>query len=227
MKSFTRFTAFVLLTILISACGSVHQPFKSERGTSLRTIGVLTVPAPLPGLGQRQIKKAGFNFGRDMTSAFVKALRSAGYRAVIIKAPRSAGNNFIEDYGSIRNPGVDAFLDTRTISVTYTIGEVNMRSMLDMYSRPYIHIHSRLVSAKSKKIMYAEMVNLTGDNLYVSGGEVALPWKASSPRKYYFKTSAEDRSSPLKDPKRRSKAVTGLRAGLKPIAKHVVSKIKR
>lgn len=94
------------------------------------------------------------------------------------------------------------------------------------YHRPYIHLHSRLVT-KTGQIVFVEMASLVGDDITVAGVTSAVPWKNTTPRKYFFlaRYSPQDDPGPLAD--HREKAIEGLNASMMPVARAVVAGLKR
>jgi hypothetical protein len=179
--------ALFLLAILsapfsstVLAQGVDPQPFVPPPGESIKSIAVLKIPEPqfgyflgeggsgpgatlvgLRGLLQGWTRPhhpeyAGFQFTAVAERLLTEHLKAAGFNVITVPVERKKRNQLLRNYEALSVPNVDAYLDVATLGVGY-------RQNLNPYSTdekvgPYLCVVVRLVSARSKNILYADTI---------------------------------------------------------------------
>jgi len=234
MKSFR--TAALGLAVLSAGCAGVSSQQFDSQGEPLKTIALINVPNPVQyeavdwgskagmfgavgGVAiqadaktmsealTKAAKEASFDYSREMQTAVAERLRRAGFKLVMVRAEREAPNALILDYGKVPAADADALLDIDARTVGYA-----SYNIADPDFRPYLRADVRLVSAKTRAVLYSEQVMFGYQNPYMSGTQ--LP----SDRKYYFK----DFSALMAD---KSRAFEGWRQGTRAIADHIAQRL--
>jgi hypothetical protein len=234
MKSFGA--AAVALAVLSAGCAGVSSQQFNAQGEPLKTIAFINVPNPVQyeavdwgseagmfgavgGVAiqadaktmsealTKAAKEASFDYSREMQAAVAERLKRAGFKVVIVRAEREAPNKLISDYGKVPAADADALLDIDARTVGYA-----SYNIADPDFRPYVLADVRLVSAKSRAVLYSEQVMFGYSNPYMSATQ--LP----SDQKYYFK----DFSALMAD---KSRAFEGWRQGTRAIADHIAQRL--
>jgi hypothetical protein len=224
------------LLVLAGCTGSNFQQF-APQSESIRTIALLTVPNPSAyqvvdwggkaslfgavggaavqmdarGMGETfgaAAKAANFDFGGEMQLAVMQSLKRAGFNMLLVPASRQAPEKLLPDYSNIPSAGADAFLDIGARVVGYS-----SYNLQDSDFRPHLHVDVRLVSAKTKAVLYSEQILFGYHNPYISATQ--LP----SDKQYYYKDfNALMASKP--------KALEGLKRGVEAVADHIAARLK-
>jgi len=228
--------AILAAAALVAGCGGAPSQQFDPKGEPLRTIALIAVPSPVQyeavdyggkagmfgAIGGAVIaadaktmtealtkatKAASFDYGREMQAALTERLKRAGFKGVVVRAEREAPKELIADYAKIPAADADALLDVDARMVGYATYNIN-----DPDFRPYLTADVRLVSAKTRAVLYSERIMFGYQNPYMSATQ--LP----SDRKYYFK----DFSALMAD---KPRALEGWRQGTRAIADHVAQRI--
>src|SRR5262249_13038999 len=231
-----RGAAAVGLAVLSAGCVGVSPQQFNPQGEPLKAIALIDVPNPAQyqasdygskaamfgAVGGVAIaldaktmsetltaaaKEASFDYGREMQAAVTERLRRAGFKVVMVRAEREAPNAPIPDYGKVPAADADALLDIDARMVGYASA-----SITDSDFRPYLHADVRLVSAKTRAVLYSEQVMFGYQNPFMSATQ--LP----SDRKYYFK----DFGALMAD---KPRAFEGWRQGTRAIADHIAQSL--
>ena len=215
----------LVISFIVGACApSIRQSITPDQARTIRTIGVISVLNPTGTLGGEQLRKASFDFGTPMTQSIKKALKQLGYAVVPIVYRNRNSSQFLADYSSLPPSRADAVLDTRVIFAGYAQELVPFRVR---NHRVYIHLHSRLVSTKTKEVLYSEMVSLIGDKIHVGREVHFAPWKESEPKKYFFRQPVNVVNYPGPLGEHKAKATEGLRAGMGPVARSLTAGLRK
>jgi hypothetical protein len=230
-----RFAALALAAWLAGCTGASSQQFNPQ-GESIKSIALIEVPDPglyqvtdwggagsmLGALGgaatqadaktmsatlTKAVAEANFDYAREMQAALTERLKRAGFSVAPVRAQRAAPDKLLSDYGNLPAGGADALLDMDARVVGYSSYSIQDRDF-----RPHIHVDVRLVSAKTKAVLYSEQILFGYSNPYMSATQ--LP----SDRQYYFK----DFNALMAD---RAKSLEGLRRGTQSIAEHVAKRL--
>lgn len=228
----------LLGAILVSGCatGVSYQEFKSD-GAPIKTIAVLSVANPVnyhamdfgsPAMAfgavggavagasaasatekfNEAVKTAKFDFSREMAARLAQHLKEQGFKVIAVSVTRETPLKMVEDYSKVPTAGADAILDVGTRMVGYST--VNM---LDRDFRPHVQLDFRLVSARSRSVLYSEQVLFGYHNPFMSATEL------SSDKQYYFK----DFDALMAD---KNKALQGIKEGADALAKHVAGRLR-
>jgi hypothetical protein len=226
----------VATALLLAGCGGAPSQQFDPKGEPLKTIALISVPSPVQyeavdyggkagmfgALGGAAIaadaktmsealtkatKAASFDYGREMQAAMTERLRQAGFKVVVVRAEREAPNALVSDYAKVPAGDADALLDVDARMVGYATYNIN-----DPDFRPYLTADVRLVSAKTRAVLYSERIMFGYQNPYMSATQ--LP----SDRKYYFK----DFGALMAD---KPRALEGWRQGTRAIADHVAQRL--
>ncbi len=225
------------LAAFVIGCGGASFQQFNPQGESVRTIALLTVPNPTQyqavdwgskaglfgALGGAAIqadartmseaftaaaKAANFEFSREMQTAVVERLKRAGFNVVPVRVEREAPEKLLSDYAKVSASGADALLDIDARVVGYSTYNIQ-----DTDFRPHIHVDVRLVSARTKTVLYSEQILFGYQNPYMSATQ--LP----SDKQYYFKDfNALMASKP--------RAFEGLKRGTEMVAEHVAKRLR-
>jgi hypothetical protein len=228
--------AILAIAALVAGCGGVPSQQFDPKGEPVRTIALISVPSPAQyeavdyggkagmfgAIGGTVIaadaktmsetltkaaKESSFDYGREMQAAVTERLKRAGYKVVIVRAERAAPKELVADYAKVPAADADALLDIDARMVGYATYNIN-----DPDFRPYLQADVRLVSAKTRAVLYSEQVMFGYQNPYMSATQ--LP----SDRKYYFK----DFGALMAD---KPRAFEGWRQGTRAIADHVAQRL--
>jgi hypothetical protein len=233
MKSFR--TAAVGLAVLIAGCGGVTLQQFDPKGEPIRTIALISVPNPLqyeatdPSVGSmfgaiggvaiaaeaktmsetltKAAREANFDYGREMQAAVAERLKRAGYKVVVVRAERGTPKELVVDYAKVPASDADALLDIDARMVGYVTYNIADRDF-----RPWLLADVRLVSVKTRAVLYSEQVMFGYHNPYMSATQ--LP----SDKKYYFK----DFTALMAD---KPRAFEGWRQGTRAIADHIAQRL--
>src|SRR5262249_42256036 len=230
-------TAALGLTVLAAGCatGVTSQQFNPQ-GETLKTIALISVPNPVQytaidfggkaglfgAIGGAAIaadaktmsetltktaSDARFDYSREMQAALVDRLKRAGFKVVMVRAEREAPTALLSDYAKVPAGEADALLDVDARTVGYATYNIT-----DPDFRPYVMADVRLVSAKTRAVLYSEQIMFGYHNPFMSATQ--LP----SDKKYYFK----DFDALMAD---KPRAVEGMREGPKVSAAHVAHRL--
>lgn len=224
------------LAALVAACGGASSQQFNPQGETIKTIALITVPNPtqyqavdwggkaslfgaVGGVATqadaktmsraltKAVKDANFDYSRAMQAALADRLKRAGFNVVAASARREAPEKLLSDYGNVPAGGADALLDINARVVGYST--YNIR---DPDFRPHIQADVRLVSAKTRTVLYAEQVLFGYHNPFISATH--LP----SGKQYYFK----DFSLLMAN---QARAIEGLRRGTEAVADHIAKRL--
>jgi len=225
------------LAAFVLGCGGVSFLQFNPQGDSVRTIALLTVPNPtqyqtvdwggkagffgaVGGVAIQAdartmteafttaVKAGNFDFSREMQAAVVERLKRSGFNVVVVRAEREAPEKLLSDYGKVPSPGADALLDIDARVVGYSTYNIQ-----DPEFRPHIYVDVRLVSAKTKAVLYSEQILFGYHNPYLSATQ--LP----SEKQYYFKDFSVLMAN-------KARAFEGLRRGTDAVAGHIAKRLK-
>jgi hypothetical protein len=233
MKSFR--TAAVGLAVLIAGCGGVTLQQFDPKGEPIRTIALISVPNPVQyeaadgskastfgviGAAAmtadaktmsetltKAAREANFDYSREMQAAVTERLKRAGYKVIVVRAERGTAKELVADYAKVPAADADALLDIDARMVGYVTYNIT-----DPDFRPYLLADVRLVSAKTRAVLYSEQVMFGYNNPYMSATQ--LP----SDKKYYFK----DFTALIAD---KPRAFEGWRQGTRAIADHIAQRL--
>jgi hypothetical protein len=224
------------LAALVAGCGGASSQQFDPRREAIKTIALITVPAPsqyqavdwggkasLFGAAggvatqadaktmsvalTKAAKDANFEYSREMQTALAERLKGAGFKVVAVSAQREAPEKLLSDYSQVPSGGADALLDIDARNVGYSSYNIQ-----DPELRPHVHVDVRLVSAKTHAVLYSDQIMFGYHNPYMSA--IQLP----SERQYYFK----DFGTLMADQPR---ALRGLRSGTQAIAEHIAKRL--
>src|SRR5215510_11033623 len=229
-------TATLCLAVLIAGCSGVTlQQFDPKR-EPIRTIALISVPNAVQyeatdygskagmfgAIGAaamtvdaktmsealtKAAREANFDYSREMQAAVTERLKRAGYKVVVVRAERGTPKELVADYAKVPVADADALLDIDARHVGYTTYNI-----YDPDFRPYLLADVRLVSAKTRAVLYSEQVMFGYHNPYMSATQ--LP----SDKKYYFK----DFTALMAD---KPRAFEGWRQGTGAISDHLVQRL--
>jgi len=168
------------LSSTVLAQGVDPQPFMPPSDESIKSIALLKIPEPqfgyflgeggsgpgatlagLRGLLQgwtrpKHPEYAGFQFTAVAERLLTEHLKAAGFNVITVPVERKKRYQVLRNYKALSVPNVDAYLDVAPLGVGY-------RQSLNPYSTaeevgPYLCVVVRLVSARSKNILYADTI---------------------------------------------------------------------
>jgi len=224
------------IAVLAAGCGGVASQQFDPKGEPIRTIALISVPNPavyeavdygskagmFGAIGGTVIaadaktmsetltkaaRDASFDYSREMQAAVTERLKRAGYKVVVVRAERGTPKELVADYAKVPAADADALLDIDARMVGYATYNMN-----DPDFRPYVQADVRLVSAKTRSVLYSEQIMFGYQNPYMSATQ--LP----SDRKYYFK----DFGALIAD---KPRAFEGWRQGTRAIADHLAHRL--
>ncbi|MFC1589820.1 hypothetical protein ACFL3P_06085 [Pseudomonadota bacterium] len=142
---------------------------KPEVLAPIKSIALLNIPNPhyyLPYrlevgstiVGKDTIKYKGFNFSAITQQHLIEYLEANGYRVILLSVKRDRQYELLDDYSQLNIDDVDAFLDLAPVQIGFTINPWGWKGIHGSELRPHMSVVVRLVSADSKKILYAESV---------------------------------------------------------------------
>src|SRR5262245_25348519 len=175
-------TATLGLAALIAGCGGVTLQQFDPKGEPIRTIALISVPNPdqyeaadygskagmFGAIGGAAIaaeaktmsetltkaaREANFDYSREMQAAVSERLKRPGYKVVVVRADRGTPEDLVADYAKVPVADADALLDIDARMVGYVSYNIN-----DPDFRPYLLADVRLVSAKTRAVLYSEQV---------------------------------------------------------------------
>lgn len=150
----------------------------------IKSIALLNIPNPhcyLPYyldaeptiVGKDTRKYEGFNFSVITQQHLIELLEAKGYHVILFSVNRDNPHKLLDDYSHLNIPDVDAFLDLAPVKVGFNMSPWTHESLV--YG-PYVSLVVRLVSADSKKILYAESVQYGyGKNYFIEGSKIDAP----------------------------------------------------
>jgi hypothetical protein len=154
------------------------KPFEAPPGESIKTIGLLKIDEPwgyflgeggvssfgIAGILVSTFKRpkhpeyeqAGFRFPDIAERVLTEHLKAAGFNVISVPVERKKSYQPLHDYKALSVPNVDAYLDVFSGGVGYRQSD----SAPDFAQKvgPYVVISAQLVSARSKKILYADTI---------------------------------------------------------------------
>lgn len=236
MKPGKYLLVFTAFAALLGCAGTNYQQYDAKRDP-VHSIALLTVPNPsqyqvvdwggkaslfgaVGGVATQvsartmsqaftaAVKTARFDYGREMQATITERLRRAGFAVMQVSVPRTAPEKPLSDYTNVPTAGADALLDIDARVVGYSSYNIT-----DPELRPHIHVDVRLVSAKTKFVLYSEQILFGYHNPYLSATQ--LP----SSKRYYYKTFNAVMAN-------KSQAMQGLKSGMEAIADHIVARLK-
>lgn len=229
-------TATLCLAALIAGCGGVTLQQFDPKSEPIRTIALISVPNPVQyeatdygskagvfgAIGGAAIaadaktmsetltkaaREANFDYSREMQAAVTERLKRVGYKVIVVRAERGTPKELVADYAKVPAADADALLDIDARTVGYVSYNIN-----DPDFRPYLLADVRLVSAKTRAVLYSEQVMFGYHNPYMSATQ--LP----SDNKYYFK----DFTALMAD---KPRAFEGWRQGAGAISDHIAQRL--
>jgi len=229
-------TATLCLATLIAGCGGVNLQQFDPKGVPIRTIALISVPNPdqyeavdygskasmfgaIGGVAiaaeaktmsetlTKAAREVNFDYSREMQAAVTERLKRAGYKVVVVRAERGTPKELVADYAKVPAADADALLDIDARMVAYVSYNIN-----DPDFRPYLLADVRLVSAKTRAVLYSEQVMFGYHNPLISATQ--LP----SDKKYYFK----DFTALMAD---KPRAFEGWRQGTQAISDHIAQRL--
>src|SRR5262245_33615952 len=233
MKSFR--TAAVALAVLSAGCGGVTLQQFDPKGEPIKTIALISVPNPdqyeavdygspagmFGAIGGAAIaaeaktmsetltkaaREANFDYSREMQAAVTERLKRAGYKVVVVRAERGTPKELVGDYAKVPRTPMRCSTSTRA---WWAILATNIN---DPEFRPYLLAEVRLVSAKTRTVLYSEQLMFGYHNPLMSATQ--LP----SDKKYYFK----DFTALMAD---KPRAFEGWRQGTQAISDHIAQRL--
>lgn len=222
--------------VIVGCAGSSYQQYDAKRNP-VHSIALLTIPNPsqyqvvdwggkaslfgaaggiatqasartMSAAFSAAVKTVRFDYSREMQATVIQRLRRAGFVVTPVPASREAPEKLLSNYDNVPTAGADALLDIDARVVGYSSYNIT-----DPELRPHIHVDVRLVSAKSKAVLYSEQILFGYHNPYMSATQ--LP----SSKRYYYKTfNAVMANKP--------QAMQGLKSGMEAIADRIVAQLK-
>lgn len=182
----------------------------------IKSIALLNIPNPhyyLPYHLDRDTKKyEGLNFSAITQQHLIAYLEAKGYRVIVTSVDRDNPYKLLDDYSHLNIPDVDAFLDLAPVGVGFNMSPWTHESIV--YG-PNVSVVVRLVSADSKKILYAESVQYGyGKNPFIEGIKIDAP----------LDDNFEDRDT-LKS--QNEKAIEQLVRGIDAVSRVIAEKLSR
>jgi hypothetical protein len=192
--------AFLSTALSSAALAQAFKPksFVAPPGEPIKTIAVLKIGEPwgyflgeggvssfgLAGLFASQFKRpkhpeyesAGFRFSVVAERLLTEHLKAAGFKVVTVTVEREKPYQLLRNYKALSVPSVDAYLDVVSRGVGYRQSD----SAPDFARKvgPYVLVSVRLVSARSKKILYADTIEYgwrKAHQLGLPGSEIDAP----------------------------------------------------
>jgi hypothetical protein len=225
------------ILVLLTSC-TVYSPkdFKHDPSEKIRTIAILTMKDPpayqlnfskkfkrqviiggvnvsaIKGIREDinktttfnkfndQLRAQHFSIAESMTYQMTKQLAASGYTVITTYVERPGG--LLSEYTKIRSAGADAFLDVAPLQVGYS---EQVSGWI-----PFVGVKVRLVSTKSRTVLYDDKI------VFFHRQENQSLWPNA---KYRFNdTGLMLNNMPL--------AVEGFNSGSQAIAEHLVSLLK-
>lgn len=118
--------------------------------TAIKGIGANIDKRHAPGKFNDQLRAHRFSMAESLTYYIYQKLTEAGYTVITMYVDRGIGG-FNSDYTKLRSGGADAFLDVSPRNVEYR--------EYDTGWEPHAEVHVRLVSARSKSVLYDRVVS--------------------------------------------------------------------
>src|SRR5262245_28630024 len=228
-------TVTLCLAALIAGCGGVALQQFASKSEPIRTIALISIPNPeqyeaadgskasmfgvigaaamtvdaktMSEALTKAAREANFDYSREMQAAVTERLKRAGYKVVVVRAERGTPKELVGDYAKVPAADADALLDIDARMVGYVSYNIN-----DPDFRPYLLADVRLVSAKTRAVLYSEQVMFGYHNPLMSATQ--LP----SDKKYYFK----DFTALMAD---KPRALEGWRQGTRAISDHIAQRL--
>jgi hypothetical protein len=159
------------------------QPFMPPQGESIKTIALLTIPEPagyflgegglsaggaligIPAIvvdvvsvpNHPEYQSTDFHFSAVAERRLTEHLKAAGFSVVSVPVDREKPNQLLRDYQALSVSNVDAYLDVAVLGVGYRKSNSGAWPFAHKVG-PYVAVAVRLVSARSKKILYADII---------------------------------------------------------------------
>lgn len=238
------FTAVLTMTIALSSCSSgglglaigikqekwMEQKFifseiitEPDVFAPIKSIALLNIPNPHyylpyylevePTVAGKETKRyEGFNFSVIAQQRLKEYLKEEGYHVILVSVNRDNRYKLLDDYSRLNIPEADAFLDLAPVEVGF---KKNPWNPFASEVGPHVSVVVRLVSAKSKKILYAESVQYGYDK-----NPLFDSTRIDSPPDDYF----EDMNT-LKS--KNEKAVEQLAHGVDAISRAIAERLSR
>jgi hypothetical protein len=183
--------AFLSTALSSSAFAQAFKPksFVAPPGEPIKTIALLKIGEPwgyflgeggvssfgFAGLFAGQFKRpkhpeyesAGFRFAVVAERVLTEHLKAAGFNVITVPVEREKPYQLLRNYKALSVPNVDAYLDVVSGGVGYRQSD----SAPDFARKlgPYVLVYVRLVSARSKEILYADAIEYAWRKAHRSG----------------------------------------------------------
>lgn len=239
MQQLSRTFSLLLITLLVTACGTKTVAIKGGATANLQKIAIIKVDNPdiyaasdfgniglafgalgAAGAGASTATKTErltaimqqeqFQFGEELTRLIQEMLTANHYQSSQVEIERTEMGKPLTDYSGITDQGVDAILDVALINVGYA----TEHPMLSPQWRPSAQLLVSLVDAKTHEVLLQEKVMYGYHNPFLSGTDV------DAPKRFHFNDSdALFASAP--------QLVDGLKVSANILASHITGHIKR
>lgn len=159
-----------------------RKPFAGSSGEPIKTIALVKVGEPwgyFLGEGgaslirpkHREYEQAGFRFDTVAERLLTAHLKAAGFNVISVPVERKKPYYLLPNYKALSTANVDAYLDI----ATGMMGGVGYRkkfaaSVFASKVGPYVRVFVQLVSARSKKVLYAEMIEYSWSKGHTPSG---------------------------------------------------------
>lgn len=192
--------AFLGTTLSSVAVAQVVEPqsFLPPPGESIKTIALLKVPEPrgyflgegglsaggailgIPGIlvdtfstpNHPEYESADFHFSAAAERLLTEHLKAAGFSVISVPVDRKKPNQLLRmrNYKALSVPNVDAYLDVVALGIGYRKSFSGAWPFAHKVG-PYVSVAVRLVSARSKKILYADIIEYAWSKAHNPGVE--------------------------------------------------------
>jgi len=179
------------------------QPFLPPPGESIKSIALLKISEPrgyflgegglgaggaifgIPGIlvdtfktpNHPEYESVDFHFSAVAERRLTEHLKAAGFSVVSVPVDRKKPNQLLRDYKGLSVPNVDAYLDIAALGVGYRKSFSGAWPFAHKVG-PYVSVAVRLVSARSKQILYADIIEYAWSkarNPGVEGTDIDAP----------------------------------------------------
>lgn len=239
MKTVIRLTGMLVLTMYLTACGSMKVAVNPDEISAIHDIAIIEVSEPLTYVGNdfgsigaalgavggalvatssneatksidSVANREGFIAGKYLTEILQDELTKSGYRVRLISADREKSNELIHDYMNVDSNGADAVLDV----AIFSIGYATEHPLLSPHWRPSSVIKVNLIDTQTNKKIYFEEFMYGYHNPFMSGTNI------DAPKNYHFKNKKAmyDNDKLL---------IEGMRDSVRAVAKQVALKLSK
>ncbi len=199
---------------LLEVPNPAYYNFGETQDTGAFFFGIAGILAEQAAAGGDSKENGIFDFAKIIQEKLNQHLQDENYEIIRIGVNRKNKFGMIEDYNNFKIKGVDAFLDIAPVEVGYKQSE-KLGGVVSSEIGPIISVVVRLISADTKKVLYADTIRY-GWTL----ASVYTDLDIASPPEYQFKNMSD-----LKGNKER--AIEQLIQGIDAVSMHIAGKLSK